>query len=478
MRHSSDLGPGNIVACKEIVLPMKQHNYHALARITSAALMLTAVLFSLIAHADSPKPTADAIVKIACVGDSITAGVGASSAFHSYPGLLAAELGPRYDVENYGESGATLLKKGDSPYWQRGSLDRSKAFLPDVVIIMLGTNDSKPQNWIYKDEFRDDYTALVDFYASLPSHPRMFVCTPPPVLKSAYGIVEPPVEDEISIIRQVAAAKNATVIDVHTAMGSDITTFIDGVHPNDAGYILLASAVYESLTGAPIIQPFGGDRFYQSTTASISSDVHGAVVHYTLTGADPTDKSAVYTNPLVLNETTTVKAQAYLHGGKAIGSVSTVTFTLLTPLPAQTVDTSPGLNYRYYEASLSQVSDLTGASPVATGQVATFSIDAHKRDTNFGFAFDGYVDVPSEGLYSFSTTSDDGSALIIDGEKIVDNDGLHGDSTVSGDIALSAGKHSIQVYYFQGLGGYDLSVNWIGPGIPQQSIPASALSHR
>jgi acyl-CoA thioesterase-1 len=461
---------------KEISLPATQRKFRALAHI-AATTLIPALLLTPMALADPGKPSTDAVVKVACVGDSITAGVGSSSALHSYPGLLAAELGPKYDVENFGESGATLLKKGDSPYWLRPGLDRSKDFQPDVVVIMLGTNDSKPQNWSDMADFKGDYSALVDLYASLPSHPRIYVCTPPPVLKSVYGIREEQVEYEIPIIRQVAAEKNATVIDVYSAMGSDMATSSDGVHPNDSGYVLLATAVYEGLTGAPIIQPFGGTRFYQSTTAWITSRTPGAVVRYTLNGPSPTVGSAIYTRPLVLSTTTIVKAQTFSNDGKALGSVGTATFTLLTEHPAQIVDTSPGLNYSYYEKTLSQISDLTGASPEANGHVDGFSLDAHRRDTNFGFVFTGYIDVPSSGLYSFRTTSDDGSALLIDGEKIVDNDGLHGDSTVTGDVVLAAGKHAIRVDYIQGTGGYDLTVSWKGPEIAQQPIPASVLSH-
>src|SRR5512138_1808239 len=84
--------------------------------------------------------------KIACVGDSITAGYGLSNAAQqSYPAVLQSLLGSKHTVQNFGTSGCTLLKKGDQPYWNDGNFGASDTFKPDVVIIMLGTNDAKPQ---------------------------------------------------------------------------------------------------------------------------------------------------------------------------------------------------------------------------------------------------------------------------------------------------------------------------------------------
>lgn len=85
------------------------------------------------------------VVKVACVGDSITEGL-CSTEGQSYPTQLQEILGSDFEVKNFGVSGRTLLKKGDYPYWNESAYTESKNFLPDVVIIMLGTNDTKPQN--------------------------------------------------------------------------------------------------------------------------------------------------------------------------------------------------------------------------------------------------------------------------------------------------------------------------------------------
>lgn len=425
----------------------------------------------------SQTPTAGSPVKVACVGDSITAGVGSSNEQHNYPSLLGDLLGPSYTVTNFGESGATLLNNGDSPYKQRGSYARSAAFGPNIVIILLGTNDSKPQNWAKKNEFAADYAALLDYYAALPTHPKLFACLPTPVPHPNYGINEPAVQEELPLIREVAAQKGATVIDIHSRMPNDNADFVDGVHPNDTGYVLLASAIYQGVTHAPVILPIIDRKFYGSVSVTLQPPTPNAVMRYTVNGAAPTRASALYKGPLVLKHAATLKAQAF-QGKSPLGLVSTATFSTLVPLPAQTLAAADaGLSYAYYEAAFQNTAGFVGQTPVSTGTIADFSLTPHKRDTNFGLKYDGYITVPTTGFYTFSTTSDDGTSLDIDGQAVIGSNGPHGATAATGQIALAAGSHPFTLFYFQDGGDFSLSVTWQGPGIPTQAIPASALSH-
>jgi lysophospholipase L1-like esterase len=201
-------------------------------------------------------PTHSGPVVVACVGDSITAGTGASDSAHDSPSLLGQLLGPSYKVINFGESGATLLKNGDHPYWKRPRFDASASFTPDVVVIMLGSNDSKPQNWPFNDQFTTDYKALISYYTQLPSHPQIFIALPPPGPGSGnYEINEPVIEQELPLIRQVAEYTKSMLIDVYSGVPKDSSYFVDNVHPNDNGYIALAGAIYIRLTHSPVIEP-------------------------------------------------------------------------------------------------------------------------------------------------------------------------------------------------------------------------------
>jgi lysophospholipase L1-like esterase len=115
---------------------------------------------------------------------------------------------------------------------------------------MLGTNDTKPQNWKFKDEFTADYTDMVRQFAALPSKPKIFLCRPVPVAKTGnYGINEPGIEQEIPMIDAVAAAEKVGEIDVYAALNGREDLLPDNVHPNAEGAQRIAAAAYRALTG-------------------------------------------------------------------------------------------------------------------------------------------------------------------------------------------------------------------------------------
>lgn len=140
------------------------------------------------------------------------------------------------------------------------------------------------------------------------------------------------------------------------------------------------------------------------------------------------------------------------------------------------VHTDEGLNYAYYEGEWTQLPDFTTLTPRKTGQVRNFDLGPKLRDSNFGFAFTGYLTVATAGNYTFYTASDDGSRLYLNGRQIVDNDGLHGLTERSGSLYLPQGTHSIRVTFFERTGAEMLQVNYQGPGIAKQPIPSAVLS--
>ncbi|MEO6949695.1 MAG: PA14 domain-containing protein, partial [Ginsengibacter sp.] len=108
--------------------------------------------------------------------------------------------------------------------------------------------------------------------------------------------------------------------------------------------------------------------------------------------------------------------------------------------------------------------------------VTNFDISQANRSTSYSFNYTGYINVPTDGQYTFYTASDDGSSLYIDNILVVNNDGLHGWTEQSGVIGLQSGKHAISVGYFQQGGAQNLSVSYSGPGISKQDIPSSVLT--
>ena len=208
----------------------------------------------------TPKPDA---VRVACVGNSITDGHGIDMAEqHGYPAILQQMLGQDYWVKNYGVSGRTMLNKGDLPYMNEMAWQDAQAFDPDIVIIKLGTNDSKPQNWQYGSEFKQDLKQMITTLCpslatpakkkgkkakqqSAPVRPKIYLCTPIPAFKSTWNISdEVIVNDIIPIQQEVAKEYGLQIIDLHTLYADDGDKMLnDGIHPDGKGVRRMAEII-------------------------------------------------------------------------------------------------------------------------------------------------------------------------------------------------------------------------------------------
>jgi lysophospholipase L1-like esterase len=197
--------------------------------------------------------TTMAQIKIACVGNSITAGTVVGGTAYAYPAFASALLGSGYTVNNYGVSGTCMLKNSDSPYWRDGMLKDVFSFLPNVVTISLGGNDSKPQNWdSHNQEFKRDYNAMIDTLSAMSSHPKIWLVLPVPVITPNYGINDTAVRKIIVIIRQIATERGLPIIDENTPLLAKPQLYTsDGVHPNVAGEDTMGHVFYRALISQP-----------------------------------------------------------------------------------------------------------------------------------------------------------------------------------------------------------------------------------
>jgi lysophospholipase L1-like esterase len=186
-------------------------------------------------------------VKVACVGDSITQGVGASGD-KSYPKQLAALLGDGYEVGNFGNSGSTMLQNGDKPYHLQPQYQAMLAMRADVYVIKLGTNDTKPHNWVKRSEFKSSATALVDSIRAVNADAKIFVCLPVPAFPDNFGITDEVIRSGvIPLLREVASEKRLGVIDLYKALEGRGEMFPDRVHPNADGYRVISEKVRECI---------------------------------------------------------------------------------------------------------------------------------------------------------------------------------------------------------------------------------------
>ncbi len=217
---------------------------------------------------------AETPIKVACVGDSITYGHNPASntgephfTTDNWTTLLGNQLGSGYEVKNYGRSGTTVMKNGDMPYWNQYVYTQSKNYQPNIVILMLGTNDSKPANWAKKDQFLTDLKALIAEYQNLESKPEVYLATSATAYNNgAFDIVPATVNGEITALQKQAAQETGCkLIDINAATAGMAANFPDNIHPNAAGHKVIAEAMYQGLTASDdwtLAETFETDRTY------------------------------------------------------------------------------------------------------------------------------------------------------------------------------------------------------------------------
>ena len=200
-------------------------------------------------------------IRITCVGDSITEGIG-GSAGKSYPDQMQALLGDGYEVFNAGVSGTNVLKRwGDVgqgttyPYWITSRYTQGKEFQPDIAIIMLGTNDATNRNWLQsgyenvKEAFKEDYRALIQEYKALDSKPYIFLALP----MTCYGSgnadrMQNLKESIIPVIQELAQEENLELIDMHSFTADHADWFPDTLHPGNTSYGYVAAEFAKYVT--------------------------------------------------------------------------------------------------------------------------------------------------------------------------------------------------------------------------------------
>jgi len=187
-------------------------------------------------------------IKVACVGDSITEGAGlARQSQTGYPVVLNRLLGSHYKVLNSGRSAATLQKKGDLPYWNCKEFSNVFVYNPKIIIIKLGTNDTKPQNWKL-GKFEADYQALIDTFSTIKPKPVIYLCKPVPVFKTRWGINDSTVVNAVfPALERLAAKNHLKIIDLYKGMKNEGANFPDDIHPNEKAAAKMAQIIAEEI---------------------------------------------------------------------------------------------------------------------------------------------------------------------------------------------------------------------------------------
>lgn len=203
----------------------------------------------------------------------------------------------------------------------------------------------------------------------------------------------------------------------------------------------------------------------------------GGDIRYTLDGSEPALQSTRYVAPLTLENTATIRARTFWQDGRC-SRVSHFTCTRVQLIDGIAVEQpQPGLKVYFYEGEWNSLPDFTQLIPAETKRSTKINLQLFPKTNDFGLRFHGFIQIPTPGIYTFYTNSDDGSSLSIHNQRIVSNDGLHGLREEAGKVALQAGFHPITIDFFQKKGGLGLEVYFQGPGIDKQLLPENILFH-
>lgn len=194
---------------------------------------------------------------VSCVGDSNTE--------FGYATFLQEVLGDGYQVENFGKGGATIIEGSYFPYSKTEQYRPSLKFNPDVMFIMMGTNDANPK-WCLDDdrvtafegtvqeEFIAGYRKLIQEYKKRHPKSEIYILTPLPVWakkktdnENLAGRQQQLNEWVIPAVLEIAEAEAVKVIDVHAIMNNSYKFTTDGVHFSDKGNIYLAKKIAKYL---------------------------------------------------------------------------------------------------------------------------------------------------------------------------------------------------------------------------------------
>ena len=215
--------------------------------VAGLCLLLPAGIHSRTASQGSP-------IKVACIGNSITYGMGTENpATDSYPAQLQKMLGDGYTVGNFGKSGATLLNRGHRPYMQQEEFRKAMDFGGDIAVIHLGINDTDPRDWPnYRDFFVSDYLALIDSCRAANPKVRILVCRLTPIFNRhpRFESSTRDWEDQIQLaVENVARAAGAQLVDLHETLYAYPGLLPDALHPDKEGLNRLARTICSAITG-------------------------------------------------------------------------------------------------------------------------------------------------------------------------------------------------------------------------------------
>lgn len=224
------------------------------------------------------------------------------------------------------------------------------------------------------------------------------------------------------------------------------------------------------------------DVFTEAHQVSLKSNFESMDIRYTLDGREPSVNSVKFTSPISLANTTTIKAALFdPTNGTSTAPLEQNYRKIQALKPVKVRKDQPGLSYHYYQGNFNTVPDFDTLQATRTGIASDLNVEAisgEERIDHYAILYTGYIEVPTDGLYTFFLRSDDGSKMFLQDQLVVDNNGSHSARTRQGYVALEKGKHPIRIEYFEDFLGQTLQLYMQAPGDQERKLVSfELLSH-
>ena len=241
-------------------------------------------------------------------------------------------------------------------------------------------------------------------------------------------------------------------------------------------------APYSLTSGDQVSMPyFHGDPTYfeGEFEVALQSRTEGASIRYTLDGSEPDENSLQYDNPFKISKETVISAKAFKEGARPSELMRVKAYPAVRIPASKVTGLQAGCRYTYHLGLFSRTADVRASEVVSSGIMPSPSIKNAPDEDHFGYIFTGFIDIPSEGIWDFALSSDDGALLEIDGQIVVDNDGSHAAYTATGRIPLMKGKHPFRLTYLEDYEGQSLFWAWKPQGGEKfERIPVNVIWHK
>lgn len=262
--------------------------------------------------------------------------------------------------------------------------------------------------------------------------------------------------------------------------GSDVVVRVPAGPPNSGMPVVVALQV----AGSPVV--FRTPRIVPDSEiivgeglVRIESSSPKLKIRYTSDGGEPGPDSPLYSGPFAISDTVTVRAAGF-DKGRRVTAIAEATVQRVEPWPdLKILKATPGLQVFEYAGDYDRLPDFSKIEPrrgFVSGVIEPAGAE-QKREELVARRYQGFIAVPTTGVYKFALTSDDGARLWIDGKLIADGDGLHSSQTFTGVAPLRKGYHAIEVAWFNKTGAAALDLRWSRAGGKLEAISPKALVH-